>query len=221
MMRGNVLGVQEMLAAFGQFPSLLRQAGMGAMTESLVYLSKVIRDEYLMGPYPTEIERRSGSFRATFARGHPSNIFTVQAVGTQILGTFGSTDKRGRILNDGGVIRSTRPGGFLAVRTEFTKTPRGVVRDKYQQPLRNLPNTFVVMGGPKGGRQARGTVFEKFGKRIVPIAWLVKYVVIVGRKFMQKGEAKATPGIQTIVQQTFDTMTTQLNQTLQKVGLRR
>jgi hypothetical protein len=207
MISGKVNGLPETSAALSMIPSLLRQAGMSAMTASLELLSKTVRDDFLMGPYPQEIERRSGSFRATFARGDPDNIWQVQAQGTQVLGTFGSKDKRGHILNDGGIIRSSRPGGFLAVRTEFTRTPRGVVMAKYQQPLRNLPNTFV----------AKQTVFERRGKRIVPIAWLREFVKILGRHFMEKTEKKATPGIQTIFQQKFDTVVTQLTNTLQKL----
>ena len=48
-----------------------------------------------------------------------------------ITGTFGSEDRRARVLNDGtgylpgGVIRSSRPGGLLAMRSDFTKTRRG------------------------------------------------------------------------------------------------
>lgn len=217
IIRGGVRGVQETVQAFGQIPSLVRQAGMAAMTTSLALMSQTVRDRYLLGPYPTEIERRSGSFRATFARGHPDNIWEVRAQGTQVLGRFGSKDQRARILNDGGVIRPTR-SQFLAVRTEFTKTPRGLVQAKYQQPLRNLRNTFVRMGGQRGARAARGTVFERIGRRIVPIAWLVKYVLIRGRHFMEKTERTATPGIVTIFEQQFATMLTRVQHTLQRIG---
>jgi hypothetical protein len=217
-LRGQVRGVRETIAAFGQMESLLRQAGMRAMTDSGLYLLQVIRDDFLQGPYPTFIERRTGSFRATWRRGHPENVFQVHAQGTQIVGSFGSLDKRARILNDGGVVRSSRPGGFLAIRTEFTRTGRGVVREKYMQPLRNIPNTFVVMGGPKGGRQARGTVFERIGRRIIPIAWLVKYVTIMGRHFAEKGSAKAEPGIQGIFRTQFETVLTRFQDTLRRIA---
>jgi hypothetical protein len=204
--KGQVRGVQETVAAFGQIPSLLRQAGMRAMTDSLEYLGKVVRDDYLQGPYPQEIERRSGSFRATFRRGHPDNIWEVKAQGTQIFGTFGSRDTRAHILNDGGTIRPTR-SQFLAIRTEFTKTGRGVVREKYQQPLRNIPNTFV----------AKQTVFERIGKRIIPIAWLRRSVSIVGRHFMQKGSQKAEPGIQEIFRAQFETVLNRVQQALARI----
>jgi hypothetical protein len=210
---GQVMGARETIDTFGQIPSLLRQAGMAAMTDSLALVSKIVRDDYLQGPYPQEIERRSGSFRATFARGNPLNIWQVQAQGTSILGEFGSKDKRVHILNDGGTIRSSRPGGFLAIRSEFTKTPRGVVKAKYQVPLRQLPNTFVARPKGKGP-----TVFEKIGKRIVAIAFLVKQVTIKGRKFMQKTEAKADPGVQTIFRERFDTVLTKLQDTLRRLG---
>lgn len=205
--RGRVTGVNETISAFGQIPSLLRQAGMAAMTDSLGLLSRVIRDDYLQGPYPFQIERRSGSFRATFQRGHAENIWDVKARGTQVVGTFGSKDKRAKILNDGGTIRSTRPGGYLAIRTEFTKTGRGVVREKYRQSLRNLPNTFI----------AKGTVFERIGRRIIPIAWLRKQVTIDGRRFMEQGSRRANPGIQTIFQERFDTIISRLQAVLARI----
>jgi hypothetical protein len=216
--KGQILGVRETVAAFAGIPSILRQAGQSAMTESLALFSKTVRDVYLVGPYPEYIERRTGSFRATFARGHADNIWKVEAQGSAVMGTFGSQDRRARILNDGGTIRSSRPGGYLAVRTEYTKDARGAVRAKYQQPLRNLPNTFVRMGPPRGGRQLRGTVFEKFGKRIVPIAWLVSYVVIIGRRFMERCEQQVGPRIPAIFQQKFNTVLTQLQNTLNRIG---
>ena len=205
--RGRVNGVESTISALGQIPSLLRQAGMRAMTDSLQLISKTVRDKYLQGPYPQEIERRSGSFRATFARGHADNIWLVEAQGTRILGTFGSKDKRGRLLNDGGIVRSTRPGGFLAIRTEFTKTGRGIVRAKYQQPLRNIPNTFV----------AKNTVFERIGKRIIPIAWLRRFVTIIGRHFMEKTERVVKPLIPGIFRQELHTMATRVQQALDRI----
>jgi hypothetical protein len=212
MIGGRVLNAQETVAAFGQIPSLLRQAGLAAMTESLKLLSDTVRNDFLMGPYPTEIERRSGSFRASFSRGNQDNIWDVRAQGTSILGEFGSQDKRARILNDGGTIRPVR-SQFLAIRTEFTKTPRGVVRAKYQQPLRAIPNTFVRMRGAD-----RGTVFEKIGKRLVPIAWLVRSVTIVGRRYIQKTEAKAGPGVQTIFRERFNLVLARLQETVRRIG---
>ena len=214
--RGKISGVKETSSAISQIPSLLRQAAMGAMTESLELVSTTLRTEFLEGPYPTEIQSRSGSFRATFRRGQPKNIFRVAAEGSKITGTYGSEDIRGRILNDGGVIRP-KSSKFLAVRTEFTKTPGGVVRPKYRGPLRGIPNTFVRMGSPRGGRQGRGTVFEKIGKRIIPIAWLVLYVVIKGRHFMEKTVTRASPQFGPIFQKRFDQIVTRMNDTLSRL----
>jgi hypothetical protein len=212
--KGSVRGLAETSSAINQLPSLLQQMGQAAMRESLEHVGESVRS-FLVGPYPTEIERRSGSFIASFRRGHAQNIWQVQAQGTQVIGTFGSNDQRAHILNDGGTIRPVR-SQFLAVRTEFTKTGRGVVKEKYRQPLRNLPNTFVR---PISAPKAVAAVFERIGKRVVPIAWLLKEVTIIGRKFMQKGEAKATPGIQSIFQARVDAVLTRFNETLQKAGL--
>lgn len=213
---GRLTGLAETASAISQIPSLLQQAGMGAMTESLELFSEVLRKEHMEGPYPEEIQSRTGSLRKTFRRGNPQNIFQVKAQGTKILGTFGSEDKRARILNEGGVIRP-KTSQYLAVRTEFTKTPGGVVREKYRGPLRGVPNTFVRMGSAREGRQARGTVFEKIGKKIIPIAWLVLFVVIKGRRFMQKTQAKAEPKIPGIFARRFQSVLDRLQQTLDRL----
>lgn len=214
---GQVSGLQETSSALQMLPSLLQQAAQAAMTQSLQLLSTTVREKYLMGPYPEQIERRTGSFRATFARGHPLNIWQVRAQGTQVLGTFGSSDRRARILNDGGVIRPVR-SQYLAVRTEFTKDSRGAVRAKYQQPLRQLHNTFVR---PIRAPSAVAAVFERIGRRVVPIAWLVRFVLIRGRKFMESTQRDATPGIQMIFQQRMDVLITRMNDTLARIRGRR
>lgn len=211
---GRVRGVRETVSAFSQIPSLLQQAGQAAMREGLEIFSEIVRKEHMEGPYPAEIQSRSGSFRATFRRGHRDNIFRVRSQGTQIIGTFGSQDKRARILNDGGVIRSSRPGGFLAIRTDFTKTAGGVVRPKYRGPLREIPNTFVR----RTGRGA--TVFERIGRRIVAIAWLAKQVVIRGRRFMEKASTKSQPRIVERFVVRFKQVEDRLNHTLQRIRFR-
>ena len=121
-------------------------------------------------------------------------------------------DKRARILNDGGTIGPCAASSWRFGR-EFTKTRRGVVRAKYQQPLRNIPNTFVVMRGSN-----KGTVFERIGKRIVPIAWLRKFVFIRGRKFMEKTERFATAAVYRIFQARMTMLVTRLNDTLSRFG---
>ena len=211
--RGRVRGLQQTNAVVEHAKSLLLQAGHGAMTEALEMVSETLRKDYLAGPYPEEIQSRSGSFRATFRRGHRDNIFRVQSQGTKITGTFGSQDKRARILNDGGIIRP-KTSQFLAVRSEFTKTAGGVVRQKYRESLRGLPNTFVR---PIRGRKAKAAVFERIGRRIIPIAWLVKFVFIKGRHYAEKTVARVGPSLPPIFRRRFDQVTTRLNQTLARI----
>jgi hypothetical protein len=131
-----------------------------------------------------------------------------------VIGTFGSADKRANILNTGGTIRPVR-SQFLAVRSEYTRDARGAVRAKYQQPLRNLPNTFVR---PIRAPKAHAAVFERIGRRVVPIAWLVKEVFIKGRRFMERCEQQVGPRIPGIFQQKFNTVLTQLQNTLNRIG---
>ena len=82
---GRVTGLAEVSSAINQIPSLLRQAGEGAMTEVLELVSTTLRKDFLEGPYPTEIQSRSGSFRTTFRRGHPDNIFRIESQGSRRL----------------------------------------------------------------------------------------------------------------------------------------
>jgi hypothetical protein len=213
-MGGKMAGVASTQSAIGQIPGLLQQAGEAAMREGLEHLSQVIRDDYLQGPYPEEIERRSGRFRATFRRGDRDNIFQVTSEGTKILGTFGSRDVRAPILDQGGVIRPTR-SQFLAVRTDVTKDSRGVVKAKYRGPLRALPNTFVR---PIRAPKAKAAVFERIGTMVHAIAWLVKEVFIPGRQYAQKGVTKATPGIVQRFQVRFDAVLNRANEMLRKLG---
>jgi hypothetical protein len=213
--RGKISGLAETSSAISMIPSLLKQAGLAAMTESLELFSSILRTEHLEGPYPGEIQSRSGSFRSTFRRGHPDNIFRVESQGTKITGTYGSKDKRGRLLDQGGV-NYPRSGPFLAVRSEFTKTPGGVVRAKYQQPLRQIPNTFVRPIKKRRGL-AELAVWEKIGGTIIPIAWLVRQTFHVGRKFMSKTEAKAGPRIPEIFERRFQIVIDRMNQTLAKL----
>ena len=114
--KGRVTGLKETVSAISQIPSLLQQAGIASMTECLALLSKTVRDDFLQGPYPDEIERRSGSFRATFGRGNPKNIFRVEARGSIITGTYGSEDIRARVLNDGS---DYLPGGVIRLITSW------------------------------------------------------------------------------------------------------
>src|SRR5262245_25590627 len=117
IIKGQIQGLQETSSALTQLPSLITQMGEAAMRESLEHMGESIRS-FLTGPYPENIERRSGSFIATFRRGHDLNIFTVSSQGTTVTGTFGSNDPRARILNEGGTIRPVR-SQYLAVRSEF------------------------------------------------------------------------------------------------------
>ena len=210
--KGKITGLAETSSALNQLPSLFQQAGIGAMTECLELYSEILRKEHMEGPYPDEIQSRSGSFRRTFRRGQPQNIFQVTARGSTITGTFGSEDQRARILNEGGVIYPRR-GPFLAVRSSFTKTAGGVVQAKYQQPLRQLPNTFVRRIHHRRGT-AEAAVFEKRGRLIVPIAWLVRQVYIKGRQFMAKTLTKAAPRMPAIFERRFHMISEQMQKML-------
>ena len=213
MMSGRMTGGPETTQTTKALANLLAQAARAAMTEGLEFLSTTLRTKYLRGPFPTEIERRTGRFAASWARGDRDNIFTVVQEGPKLIGTLGSQDVRAHILNQGGVIRPTR-SQFLAIRTEITRDARGVVLPKYRGPLRNVRNTYVR-------RTASGKlgVFERIRKNVsVMIALLVKSVTIRGRQYAEKGLREATPGIVARFEARFNTVVQRMNDTLRKLG---
>lgn len=221
---GKVDGVGPTISALNQLPSLFRQAGIGGMTEVLTLFSKTVREKYLRGPYPMEIARRSGSFAATFVRGHRENIFTVRAEGTSVLGTYGSSDIRAQVLDEGtgylpgGVITSKRAGGYLAIPTNAARTsPGGRLKHQYaNRSWREVPNTFV-------GRSKKGGLYiaRKIGRgrnaRIEVLANLVKSVRIAGRHFMQKTLAVVHPQLSPIFQQRFDRIIQHVTATISRL----
>lgn len=225
--RGKISGLDQTMSAISQLPSLLQQAGIGGMTETLTLFSKTVREKFLKGPYPQEIERRTGSFAATFSRGNTENIFTVEARGSMVVATFGSQDIRARVLNEGtgylpgGVIKSKRPGGYLAIPTDAARTsPRGPLKAQYRnRSWRDVPNTFV-------GRSRRGGLFiaqrsigsgRRRGSGFVVLAILVKEVRIAGRHFMEKTLAVVQPLIPGIFQTRFDRIIQRANETIAKI----
>jgi hypothetical protein len=216
--RGKVTGGPETASALSQLPSLLQQAGMKAMTAGLQLLSKTVREKYLAGPYPEEIQSRTGSFRATFQRGHRENIFQVESRGTQIIGTFGSRDIRAQVLNDGtgflpgGVIK---PKGhpYLAIPTSAAKTASGGrLQHQYaNRPLREVPDLF-----PYTTKKGSLALARRRGNRLEVLFILVRQVKIKGRQFLQKARDASFPGIVTEFQQTFTTVIRQVESALRR-----
>jgi hypothetical protein len=214
---GRLAGVAQTVSAIGQIPSLLEQGAIKAMTQGLELLSSTIRQEFLVGPYPAEIQSRSGGFRATFVRGHRENIFKVESRGTQILGTFGSNDVRAQVLDEGtgslpgGVIRPVR-SKYLYIPVSFAKTASGATKRAYLQP-RAIPNTFV-RPNPRGGF----FLFQRMRQKVIELIGLLKSSVkITGRHFMQKGLNRSLPGIEQGFRTMVTTIVDRANQTLSRL----
>lgn len=198
---GRVNGQRQTVETFLQVKSLVQQGGQRTMHKSLDYVSEVMRRDFLSGPYPTEIERRSGSFAATWRRGHPQNIHEVRSQGLSFIGRLGSEDRRARILAVGGTIRPTGGRRFLTIPTGFAKTATGQVKAEYRRPAREIPNTFLIRRGTRltiwqstGQRRRRGRLSEV----AKPIFFLVPSVTIRGRFYHTKTERKADPGVQAL-----------------------
>src|SRR5262245_46471028 len=146
-----------LISAFGGFPSLLRQAGEGAMRESLLIISAISHEEYLSGPYPHRLQPRTGRLRASMRRGDKDNIFEVRSQGTQVIGTLGTNVPYARIHEVGGIIKPVK-GQYLAIPTALAKTQRGVVKAEFNRPLRQIPGLFLMRSraGNLGGYRRRG-----------------------------------------------------------------
>jgi hypothetical protein len=209
---GRVHGVAQTVSAIQQIPSLIRQGGERTMHRSLDYLSEVMRKNYLSGPYPTEIERRGGSFQASWRRGHPQNIHEVEAQGTKIHGRLGSKDRRAKILAVGGTIRPTGGRQFLAIPTERAKTPRGVTKAEFDRPLRQIPGLFLQRARSGGLFAAR-----KRGSGLEVLFNLVRQATIRGRHYDEKAVRKATPGVQGFWRDLVGTILGRAQQTIRRV----
>lgn len=220
---GGVRGQRETIDGFGQIKSLIRQGGQRSMTKSLEHLSEVVRKDYLSGPYPTEVERRSGSFQATWRRGGKENIFEVTSKGMTFEGKLGSTDRRARILAVGGTIRPTGGRKFLTIPTGFAKTPTGQTKREYMRPARQIPNTFLTRNKSTGqltiwqATAPRRRSSQRLSEVAKPIFFLVREVTIKGRFYHTKAEKKATPGVNKIWQDDMTLLVKRGQETLNRI----
>jgi hypothetical protein len=214
-------GIAPMASAISQIPSLIEQGAIRATTQGLELISKTMRERFLSGPYPENVEARSGHLRATWKRGHADNVFTVVTQGPLITGTLGSKAVQARILNEGsaylpgGVIRPTH-GQYLAIPTALAKSGSGVVKAEYRKPLRQIPNLYLARTR-SGKLYAAERISGRRSSRLQRILfWLVRSVTIKGRFYIDKSVNTSRAEVIGLFQVMITTIVDRTNQTIGK-----
>jgi hypothetical protein len=174
-----------MQAALAQLPAVLMDEMDAAARASAFMVTRTAQKNYLSGPRPSRLGVVTNRLRGSLSEGDPNFIFDVQRQQARVTVTAG-TNVSYAITHEppGGrpeTIIKPKKGKYLAVPSSFATTAAGALKDKYNRPLRQVANTFVrSIKAPK----AEAAVFERIGKRIIPIAWLVKSVTIKARPFL-------------------------------------
>jgi phage gpG-like protein len=215
---GRVVGQVEMIAAFGQLPSLFKQGAERAMRESLEMVSSVARSKYLSGPYPTYLQPRTGRHRASLRRGDKDNIFSVASQGTTVTGVLGTKAVGARIHELGGVIRPTR-GQYLTIPTAQAKTPSGVLKPEYSRGLRSIPGLYFqrTRSGVLYAAQRDPARGRTRSSRIRILFWLARQVKIPARPYLNPSLNESRAAITERFQVMANTIIQRTNETLQKL----
>jgi hypothetical protein len=211
--RGAINGASQTVSALSTLPGLLVQTSIGAVTEILVRISRVSRDEYLSGPFPHRLEPRSGRLRASMRRGDSDNLFEVKAQGTKITGVIGTKVPYAKTHEFGGIIKPTK-GQYLAIPTSLAKTPRGIIKAEFNRPLRSIPGLFLM-------RSKRGNLgaYRRRGRRgaLERLFSLVRQVRIFPRPFLHTAVNRVRPEIPTIFMNRFDQVLKRMQETISRV----
>lgn len=200
---GRVQGLQETQAALQQVSTLLMDEMDAAMRASLFQTTRIAQKSYLSGPRPGRLGVITNRLRGSLSEGKPGFIMNVERNTFQITGTVGTNVEYATTHEppDGRtetIIKSSRPGGFLAVPTAFAKTPAGALKDIYNRPLRQIEGLFIA-------RAKSGTLFAAIkssatgrqrSSKFTPLFWLLKSVKIPARPFLAPALKDATPWIQ-------------------------
>jgi hypothetical protein len=200
---GKVTGLQEMQAALAQLPAVLMDELDASARASAFMVTRTAQKSYLSGPRPSRLGVISNRLRGSLSEGAPDFIFDVQRQTARVTVTAGTSVHYATVHEPPGgqtetVIKSKRPGGFLAVPTALAKTPTGALKDRYARPLREIAGLFIARSkdkrtlyaaikSPAQGRQRRSGFQVLF--------WLLKSVSIKARPFLRPALADSTQWI--------------------------
>lgn len=130
------------------------------MEKACQYLNRYIRNNKLRGGKP--LRSRSNALRNSFG-------YTIEGKGDNVIGRVGSRLPYSAVHETGKTIKS-KPGRSLVVPQKAALTGTGQLR----KPPKQWDNTFV----------AKGTIFQRKGKKIIPLFLLRKQVVIPARPYI-------------------------------------
>jgi hypothetical protein len=200
---GRITGLPEMLSALQQVAPIIMDEADAAARASAFMVTRTAQKNYLSGPRPSRLGVVTNRLRGSLTEGDPEFIFDVQRQTARVTVTAGTNVGYARtheppVGQTETVIKSKRPGGFLAVPTALAKTGAGALKDKYNMPLRQIAGLFVARSAdkrtlfaaiktPATGRQRRSGFQVLF--------WLLKSVKIPARPFLRTALADSTQWI--------------------------
>lgn len=190
---GQVRGVQETQAAVSQVSAILMDEVDAAARASALQVTRTAQRNYLSGPRPTRLGVVTNRLRGSLTESSPNFILDVQRQAMRVTVTTGTNVEYAEVHEPPvgqkeTIIKSKRPGGFLAVPTALAKTPAGQLKDRYNRGLRDIEGLFIARSKDKRtlfaaiktpaiGRQRRSGFQVLF--------WLVKSVKIPARSFLR------------------------------------
>lgn len=142
--------------------AIKRGAAIG-MTETAAHVQRSKVSGQLLGV-------RTGALRRSIRGDAVSRSHKVVAY-------VGASTPYARIHEEGGTIRP-KAAQYLTIPTRHAMTPAGVIRGG----ARSFPNTFV-----RKTRSGNPAIFQRRGKQVVPLFWLVKSVKVKAKRYLRTG----------------------------------
>jgi hypothetical protein len=205
---GKVTGLQETQAALAKLPDIVMDEMDADARASAFHVTRIAQRNYLSGPRQTRLGVVTNRLRGSLSEGDPNFILDVQRQAMRVTVTTGTNVKYAEtheppVGQTETIIKSKRPGGFLAVPTALAKTGTGELKDKYNRPLRKIADLFIARSKsgilyaaekkPAVGRQRRSGFSVLF--------WLVRQVKIPARPFLRPALADSRQWINERFQQ--------------------
>ncbi len=200
---GKVTGLQETQAALAKLPDIVMDEMDADARASAFHVTRIAQRNYLSGPRQTRLGVVTNRLRGSLSEGDPDFILDVQRQAMRVIVTTGTNVKYAEtheppVGQTETIIKSKRPGGFLAVPTALAKTGTGALKDAYNRPLREIVGLFLARSkdkrtlyaaikSPATGRQRRS------GFSVLFI--LLKSIKIPARPFLRPALADSTQWI--------------------------